>query len=185
MTKKVEKSQNLTKNGPFSTLKCPFYRKWPVFGPGVKNARKQAFLPQIYARNHFWWFLGIFEIFRFFSFFSFPGYMAAKVHFFYTGGLQNPQNSKNFEKNFWTHSFSGFSARGIKIFFQKRKKTLQKKIVRGGGRGGGGVANPLPGWTIYPWSKPSAEPLQGFYLGDPNPICITNPMHFQQLKVTF
>ena len=161
LTKKVEKSRNLTKNGPFWTPKCPFSRKWPVFGPGGKNTRKHAFfapnlyqkpflvvfghfwdfsifslfwpmypkrtqlallwhycgitgfalytkknspfliwpkialfgplnahflensqfsapgakipentlfLPQIYARNHFWWFLGIFEIFRFFSY---------------------------------------------------------------------------------------------------------------------
>ena len=65
---KSRKIPKIDQKLPFWTLKGPFYRKWPVFGPGGKNARKPAFLPQIYARNHFWWVLGIFEIFRFFHF---------------------------------------------------------------------------------------------------------------------
>ena len=85
LTKKVEKSRNLTKNGPFWTPKCPFSRKWPVFGPGGKNTRKHAFLPQIYTRNHFWWFWTFLRGFNFFFHFLDPctrhGPQCAKVHF--------------------------------------------------------------------------------------------------------
>ena len=90
---------------------------------------------------------------------------------FYTGGPPKPPKLKIFGKFFLTPLiFWFFSPWYQKKFSVTKKKTLQKKIVRGGGRG---VANPLQGWTIYPWSKPSAEPLQGFYLGDPYPIHIS------------
>ena len=53
------------------------------------------------------------------------------------------------------------------------KKSRSEKNVRGrGGEGGEGVANPLSPWpkNFFDYTKPSVEPIKGFYLGDPNPI---------------